>query len=69
MSKTPKGDDDQRWFQAIQALRLIADDLPNAQDYPISNLLTIIDNIAYDSLPSGMLAEVKAISDEWVKKL
>ena len=62
-------DERKEWDAAIWSLRDLADNMPNAQDYPISNLLTVIDNIPDGLLPDGMLAEVKAVSDAWVKRL
>jgi hypothetical protein len=54
---------------AINTIRQAADDRPNNIDYPVSNLLTLIDNLMAGQVSEDLAAEIKETSGLWLKKL
>ena len=54
---------------AINTIRQAADDKPNSIDYPVSNLLTLIDNLMSGEVSEDLAREIKKTSGLWLKKL
>lgn len=57
------------WEIPIHIIRGLADDKPNSIDYPVSNLLTLIDNLMADAVSDELAKEIQEVSAAWLKKL
>lgn len=57
------------WETAIHVIRQAADDKPNSVDYPVSNLLTLVDNLMAGDVPEELATEIKDVSSALLKKL
>lgn len=57
------------WETSIHIIRQAADDKPNSVDYPVSNLLTLVDNLMADAVSDELAKEIQEVSAVWLKKL